>query len=175
MSQFENQVSTDRRIMGIPVIGNPSALTPNLQFDAALNAFKWVSSSTGGMSAMEKLAVEMIAGNGSIIKTDRTGSTGVLGSIVPAIGKTFILYGASVSVRGIASANAVQFDLRNDGTIRESLKGNVITGIERFNEKFLTTGDALIGDGVKAYDINVSATDANYQLSTTIEGYVQDT
>ena len=40
----ENQIVNDRRILGFPVAGLPSAATPILQFDDTNNIFIWVSS-----------------------------------------------------------------------------------------------------------------------------------
>lgn len=50
MSTIQNSVSSDMRIMGLNVIGFPSALTPNLQWDDTIKSFKWVASSSNIMS-----------------------------------------------------------------------------------------------------------------------------
>lgn len=45
---IEGQVGGVRRIIGIPVVGNPTAVNTDLQFDSTINAFVWVAPAAGG-------------------------------------------------------------------------------------------------------------------------------
>lgn len=43
MSEFENQVESDRRLLGIPIKNNPTAILNTLQFDSVNNQFIWIA------------------------------------------------------------------------------------------------------------------------------------
>ena len=163
---FENQVNSDRRIIGIPVIGNPSALTPNLQFDSAQNAFVWVAASSASLSELEFLQGKDAAGKLRIV----TGTTAAAVSIVtitPPNGTTTVIYKVSILVVG-TTADTIA-NLRINGVTIETIRLNNGAINSNGNTYFITKGKQLVGDGVKTIDVNLPTNGGT--MYCTIEAY----
>lgn len=106
-----------------------------------------------------------------------SGAAGVGAIIIPAAGKTFYLSAAQASRSGsTGSSESYVADLRNNGAIIESVRGS--TDTSRFNtmgdQAFRSKGDSLDGDGVLAFDINVSTLSGSTTCDTMLEGYIED-
>ncbi len=126
---------------------------------------------TDGLNELEFLASKAAAGK-LIIVSGTTTSTGSVCSYTPANGATFILYKASVRMSSGSSNTGFTSQLRNNGTVLETIYGGTgtINGVPSSPE-FIIKGDQLIGDGSKKYDINISAI-SSAGIAGTIIGYL---
>lgn len=62
MARLEGQTPSDRRIIGIPVKGNPTAETPNLNYNKDDNQFEWNSAGGGGSINFSELIGQIAIG-----------------------------------------------------------------------------------------------------------------
>lgn len=129
--------------------------------------------------------------DGKILKArGSSGGIGVIASVVPASGKTFYPAKASClfnktnftndEVGGIGHAT-----LRNDASIIDDAHASLTQGHLGFDDfgtgghsktDFIISGaDSLDGDGVKAYDINVTINGESTNAFGTLIGFIENT
>lgn len=70
-AEFPNQVNSDRRLLGIPINGNPTGILNSLEFNAVTSQFDWVVAG-GGANTLAGLTDTDIAGlaDGDLILFD---------------------------------------------------------------------------------------------------------
>lgn len=117
-----------------------------------------------------------------IIATSSNSATGDAASYVPATGKTFFLYAAKFTVGTFfAEGSNPVCELQNDGTNVETgvIVGNTDTAVGRSianpTYNFIIKGDSLVGDGAKAYTIDIISNAASVTIYGTIIGWLEDT
>lgn len=171
---FPNITPSDRRLVGLPIIGFPSASTPQLQFNATLNAFEWVSGSS--LSELEFLQAKSAAGKLRNVSGSRAGGTGIgtVLTITPPAGVTTVLVTVTHSWDGGGSAaGSGRNETRVDG-VAKSITSCVTTGTNNRDFRAYDTtikGIQLIGDGIKTITIQAVALTAVTTIRVNVEAY----
>ena len=179
MSQelFDNQVNSDRRIMGIPIVGSPSLTLNSLQFDSVNNTFIWVAGASGaGMGDLEFLRDKQLAGDLVDVTAVGTlaGPITVL-AITPAAGKTlFMSDGQMIITNASGAGTGFVVGYFNGPTLKQTLQGSLLDDT-MVNDPLRLKGDSLVGNGVLTYSVVKSAGVANVDVSAFLQGWIQDT
>jgi len=129
----------------------------------------------GGLGDLEFLRDKELAGDMILSNVAKT-VIGVGASIIPAIGKTFFHVKSHLSPVGIASNNT-RAELRNDGTRIDAMaysSNNAVPDSTPGDSK-VGVADSLIGDGAKAFDINIISLTGAPTINTSMQGWIQDT
>ncbi len=92
---------------------------------------------------------------------------GIMASIVPLNGETFYLLGGKFQLQ---TTGGGRIELNNDGVIRERY-GAEINGIVK--GAWVITTDSLIGDGIKAYTVDLTNESGASAVSGSIFGYIE--
>lgn len=193
MSLLENQVGGEKRLAGIPILGNPSLATPNLQFDSINNRFIWVAIVPASLSEIEFIRDQIKLGNW----LEANGSINTLGNtvfLIPAAGKTIFLYEAKIVMStnpvpsksiNVLVEDQVVADLTVDGVVKDKATVGVVSQSGQFIDygasdfggkgdgRFNVKGLSLIGDGVKQIRIVNVLDDGN--AFATMSGFIEDT
>lgn len=198
---IETQIINDGRILGIPVQGEPSALTPNLFYNSITQTFEWVVGGGNAMGDLEYIESKVIAGdyfqvNGPIAILNDT-----IEYIVP-VGKTAFLIEAKIintlhsapsqntglgtnALKDMITASLIVDAVTKDKTTigMSSQSGNVNFGGAPINTssaygnlgdgKFNVKGISLVGDGAKKIEIKNILDDGS--VDAVMSGYLIDT
>ena len=92
---------------------------------------------------------------------------GTMASIIPLNGETFYLLGGKYQIQ---TTGGGRIELNNDGVIRERY-GAEINGIVK--GAWVITTDSLIGDGIKAYTVDLTNESGASAVSGSIFGYIE--
>jgi len=159
-----------------PLCGVP---TPLKDADIANKAYVDAAVLNLGMGDLEFLRDKELAGD-IVTATGLNNAVApvTVTSITPAAGKTFFLVKATGYIgTNAAVLSAVQVDIENDGTAKESfdsiippLAVNIPSQID-----FGLVADSLVGDGAKIYRIQKVQGIVLVYVSGMIEGWIQDT
>lgn len=105
--------------------------------------------------------------------------TGDAVAFVPASGKTFFIYASSVNFTSIAASQHENIvELQNDGTIRDAVNLFIDDSpglLSNTKPSFIILSDSLVGDGIKAYSIDVISNPNSDLIKGTIEGWIENT
>ena len=175
MSQesFENQVNSDRRVMGIPIIGNPLD-GQSLTFNATLNAFVFAAS--GGVGDLEFLRDKELAGD--LIKLEGIVAgvaPEVIVSVIPATGKTFFFARGDLETGNAAGGGiGTTSQIQNDGTVVDQAQIRLLDDTS-FNHQSQVIADSLVGDGIKVYRAIRTVGASSIDTTSVITGWIQNT
>ena len=103
-----------------------------------------------------------------IIRSGNRSTTGTAVSFVVPDGKTFYFISGFFQ---ISTQTSGSIRLQNDGVTREDYVGIAGT-VEAFRGAWQLPTDSLIGDGVKAYTIDVTAGAGTNRIGGSIVGYI---
>jgi len=127
----------------------------------------------------EFLRDKEVAGN--LITVHGTDSaTGDAVTTVPATGKTFFIFAASVNITSIdvVTTHETRAELQNDGAIMDSASifSSATSDLPTLPKvDFIIVSDSLVGNGSKAYSIDVITNPQSDVVRGTIEGWIEDT
>lgn len=172
MSLQTNQVSSDKRLAGFPIVGNPTLALNTLQFDSVNNQFIWVAAATGGVSEVEFLQARSAAGELRHMNGNLVNATGTLISVVPPAGTTTVIFKAQF-VQKIDATGDWEVDIRINAVVIETVNLSAGNSPPAFQSPFffLTKGAQLIGDGAAAIEMRVVAQTSLTNLNGNMELY----
>lgn len=131
------------------------------------------SSVAAGLGDLEFLRDAELSGD-LLLAFNTRSTVGVGASIVPASGKTFFIVAAQISLAA-ASLTQAFAQLRNNGTIIDTIATGLNANTEVVPTKSIIRGDSLIGNGAAAFDLNINIITIAVNITTTLEGWIQNT
>ncbi|MDE1867537.1 MAG: hypothetical protein KGI08_07505 [Thaumarchaeota archaeon] len=152
-----------------PVYGQCTTLSTDIRISELYQGEDVVLTSApptvaGSQNEFQQLSVGSESGE-LVTITGSLGATGIIISYTPATSIHFDIFMGEIM--STSSVNPAQAQLRNATIIRET--GLVVANSPR--HKYIIKGDALLGDGIKTYDINATVwTDA--LIFGTLEGII---
>jgi len=117
--------------------------------------------------------IKTLADRGRLVFSDDNtqSTTGSFASIIPQNGETFYLLGGSWNLT-LTPADDCSITLRNDGSSREIVGAITDSNEGNFYGIWNTKLDALIGNGVKAYDLLFTTAGGGPTANANIYGYL---
>ena len=124
------------------------------------------SSPVVNLGRISELFVYAISGSISII-TGNLNTNGVICSYTPASGRHFMLlsYSVGVNIQSSISSNSVL--VRNSGTMTDTILVNA-----GYLDRDTASGDSLLGDGIKTYDMYIQDTTLVNVIQATFKAVI---
>jgi len=124
-TRISGQTGGDRRLVGIPIVGDPTVLLNTLEFDATTNTFRWVAGGGGALGDIAFLSGKEFGADTQLRQADGNRTTvGDLATLTAAVGNDMYLAKAVIVAtdEGSAAPASCTVTLSINGTVIEEVR-----------------------------------------------------